>query len=104
MVQRLVADLKGAAAPACVQPSDKVNEGVDFPLPIAEYFLKIPDGSAANYECKCHCSSKSDYQVVACNRLTADECIHVGRILPEPSTLCKFCARARTEVALMFAP
>ena len=61
-------------------------------------------GSAANYECKCHCSSKSDYQVVACNRLTADECIHVGRILPEPSTLCKFCARARPEVALMFAP
>ncbi|CAE7560898.1 unnamed protein product, partial [Symbiodinium pilosum] len=66
MMQQLVADLKDAFAPKCVSKDDLVDEVDDDLLPIAEFFLKIPDGSASSYEYKCHCSSKTDYQIVAC--------------------------------------
>ena len=66
MMQQLVADLKDAFAPKCISKDDLVDEGDDDLLPIAEVFLKIPDGSASSYEYKYHCSSKADYQAVAC--------------------------------------
>ena len=103
MMQQLVADLKDAFAPKCVSKDDLVDEVDDDLLPIAEFFLKIPDGSASSYEYKCHCSSKTDYQIVACGRLSADECVHVGHLLPDPGLLCKHCAKARPDVSLMFS-
>ena len=95
MMQQLVTDLKDAFAPKCVSKDDIIDEGEDDLLPIAEFFLKIPDGSASSYEYKYHCSSKSDYQIVACGRLSADECVHVGHLLPDPGLLCKHCATWR---------
>ena len=80
-----------------------MDEGDDDLLPIAESFPQDTRRLGIQHECKYHCSSKADYQVVACAWLSAEECVRVGHLLPDPGLLCKHCAKARPDVSLMFS-
>ena len=80
-------------------PADAVlDDGAETALDEVQFFVKT-HGSRANQDFRFHCSQVGDTSLVACGRLTTEECTETGSVLPDPSLLCKRCAQAHPDVA-----
>eukprot|EP00435_Cladocopium_sp_Y103_P059596 s1288_g21.t1 len=98
MVHQLVRDLADQEHPLEAN-EDVIVDGADqSSLTEVQFFVKTT-GSRTNQDFRYHCSPVDDPTVIACNRLLMDDCTSVGSFLPDPSVLCKHCAKARPDVA-----
>ena len=99
MIKNLVQELVASDHPA--QESDDVLpvDVGDSDLNAPEFFIKIPAHDRA-YEYKYHVTASHDQSVLACGKFSISECQSVGSILPDPSVLCKGCARNRPDVGV----
>ena len=82
VVKDIVADYKRRHDPKCVLPDDEVDDGEDFELSATEFFTKNPKKGSA-YERKIHVCSAEDMQTSACGRARAEDCVHIGALLPD---------------------
>eukprot|EP00435_Cladocopium_sp_Y103_P026591 s1365_g6.t1 len=97
MVQQLVQDMLVQCHP--VETDDTVElDVVDRSALDQVHFYVKTDGARSSYDYRYHCSSAEDDTVLACGRVSIEECTDVGSFLPDPSVLCKHCARARPDV------
>ena len=97
MVQQLVKDMVDHSHPFEVPLDAVLDDGAETSFDEVQFFVKT-HGSRANQDFLFHCSQVGGTSVVACGRLTIEECTETGSVLPDPSLLCKRCALARPDV------
>ena len=97
MVKQLVKDMVQEQHPVQEDDDTLLMDAPDSELQVIEYFMKLPS-TGSSYEYKFHCNSRNSEDYTACKRLLLTSCSSVGDTLPDPSVLCKGCARARPEV------
>ncbi|CAL1128101.1 unnamed protein product [Cladocopium goreaui] len=68
---------------------DMVDHSHPFEVPLDAV---LDDGAETSFD------EVGGTSVVACGRLTIEECTETGSVLPDPSLLCKRCALARPDV------
>ena len=98
MVQQLVKDMVDNEHPFEAE-EDVVLDSVDeTALNEVQFYVKT-EGARASHDYRYHCSKEEDDEMVACGKLAVRDCTAVGAALPDPSVLCKQCAKARPDVA-----
>ncbi len=99
MIKSLVQDLVAAGHPTQELEDAVLVDARESELSSPEFFIKIPAQERA-YEYKYHVTALNDQSVLACGKFLISDCQSVGSILPDPSVLCKACARSRPDICM----
>eukprot|EP00435_Cladocopium_sp_Y103_P002058 s5775_g1.t1 len=97
MVQQLVKDIVEQHHPFEAREDVEAIEADESALDEVQFFVKTHGRNSHDY--RYHCSVEDDPMTLACGRLLVSECTEVGSALPDASLLCKYCAKARPDVA-----
>ena len=97
LVQQLVKDILEQHHPFEPHGEDEVVEADESALDDIQFYVKSQGRVSHDY--RYHCPVAGDEEALACGRIPLADCTAVGSALPDPSLLCKHCAKARPDVA-----
>ena len=97
MIQQLVKDMAEQAHPVEPDQDTFLDDSDETALDEVQFFIKTFT-SRPDHDFRYHCSAVDDFEVLACKRLSREDCTAVGSALPDVAMLCKHCARARPDV------
>lgn len=98
MIKQLVRDLTQESHPLIEDENTALTDALEDDLDGIEFFTKTP-APGSYYDYKFHVTSLGDLDSLACKRFLVSECTSVGNVIPDPSVLCKACAKARPDIA-----
>ena len=98
MIKQLVRDLTQENHPLIEDENTALTDALEDDLDGIEFFTKTP-APGSYYDYKFHVTSFGDLDSLACKRFPVSECTSVGNVIPDPSVLCKACAKARPDIA-----